>query len=52
VVCIAFFLVQLRFVTHRIAFCISFSGGSVVFVFSSIRKKFVLKIERDRNKSE
>jgi len=41
---VAFFLVQLKFLTHRIAFCSDFA--------SSIRKKLVLKIKQDENKNE
>jgi len=50
-----FFLVQLKFLTHRIAFCSAFSGGSegsTRAIASSIRKKLVLKIKQDENKNE
>jgi len=52
---VAFFLVQLKFLTHRIAFCSAFSGGSdgsTRAIASSTRKKLVLKIKQDENKNE
>jgi len=39
-VCVAFFLVQQKFFTHRIAFCSAFSGGSegsIRAIASSVR---------------
>jgi len=50
-----FFLVQLKFFTHPIAFSSAFSGGfegSPRAIAASIRKKLVLKIKRDENINE
>jgi len=47
--------VQLKFFTHRIAFCSAFLGrsdGSTRAIASSIGRKVVLKIDRDENKNE